>query len=588
MPQDPYQVVWPVKPTPSARGVFPNRKVPYQETPILLPTDILLRHNARILDPTTAAQPDRDRRQLDNKRLGREDGEGRMSYEPTAYVANQVLVSAAGQGRDRLMDVTRELNDVLASLRTFRNGNVRLRLPRRSDLDLNDGLAVSQSPSVVRLTIDELPPDTEPDGQGGDDRRSDQRSALPDAWEVVQRLRDRLGDRAGAIGLNHLMFASGLSGVGFTVGHSVGGIGFTVGHAIGVNEYAIPGMGGRAPVRWLARPPERRDVGRRPVVAILDTGVADHPWFQAPTNDPIVHRYLYDKINQSIGIADVVTGGETEANLIDPLEGLIDPFFGHGTFIAGIVRQTCPDARLLSIKIMDNDGIVEEADLINALGFVHQRQQNARTNSRDEELIDVLSLSLGYYHESSEAGIRYDDTLHQALDALGQLGVLVVAAAGNNATTRPLLPAGFTPFRDGVLPPDTAVSLISVGALNPDGGVSLFSNGGDWISCYSPGAALVSTLPTVDAGQRSGVDLGVGPLADRPIASWRATIDPDSFTGFGTWSGTSFAAPAASGAAAQALLDRSTALTGAGPAAIIHAVLAKLGFDVPEAGVDPD
>ncbi len=39
------------------------------------------------------------------------------------------------------------------------------------------------------------------------------------------------------------------------------------------------------------------------------------------------------------------------------------------------------------------------------------------------------------------------------------------------------------------------------------------------------------------------------------MGSWRATIDPDSFTGFGTWSGTSFAAPAAAGAAAQALLD---------------------------------
>ncbi len=61
-----------------------------------------------------------------------------------------------------------------------------------------------------------------------------------------------------------------------------------------------------------------------------------------------------------------------------------------------------------------------------------------------------------------------------------------------------------------MLPDGATASLISVGALNPDGGVSLFSNSGDWIACYSPGAALVSTLPIVDAGQRSGVDLGVG------------------------------------------------------------------------------
>ncbi len=77
---------------------------------------------------------------------------------------------------------------------------------------------------------------------------------------------------------------------------------------------------------------------------------------------------------RSVAATTDAEGGETEPNLIDPLEGLIDPFFGHGTFIAGIIRQTCPDARLLSVKIMDNDGIVEEADLINALGFLHQRQ----------------------------------------------------------------------------------------------------------------------------------------------------------------------------------------------------------------------
>ncbi len=161
--------------------------------------------------------------------------------------------------------------------------------------------------------------------------------------------------------------------------------GFTVGHAIGVNEYAIPGMGGRAPVRWLARPPLRNEVPRRPVVAILDTGVAaGHTWFDAPDDDPIVLRYFYHPDSGSVREATTdAEGGETEPNLVDPLEGLIDPFFGHGTFIAGIVRQTCPDARLLSIKIMDNDGIVEEADLINALGFLHQRQARARaTGSR--------------------------------------------------------------------------------------------------------------------------------------------------------------------------------------------------------------
>ena len=584
MEKDPYRVVWPVK--PNARpNVFParDRRVPFKETPILLPTDVLLRHNARILDPTTAAQPSFARRQDDNAKL-RRDPAARIAYEPTAYVANQVLISAVGRGTDLIRDLTKELNRELRTERNFPNGWIRLRLPDRTDLDLTDRLVPSRSPAVIRLIIDYAPAPgepTPPDDEPNDPPTGD-RPPLPDAWDVVQRLRDAWGDSAGEIGLNHLMFASGLGGVGFTVGHSVGGIGFTVGHAIGVNEYAIPGMGGRAPVRWLARPPLRNEVPRRPVVAILDTGVASgHTWFDAPVDDPIVLRYFYDP--NSVSVREATTdaeGGETEPNLVDPLEGLIDPFFGHGTFIAGIVRQTCPDARLLSIKIMDNDGIVEEADLINALGFLHQRQVEARNTGTDAELIDVVSLSLGYYHEATDAGVRYDTALSDALKALGDQGILVVAAAGNNATTRPLLPAGFTPFRNGALPDGATATLISVGALNPDGGVSLFSNSGEWIAAYSPGAALVSTLPIVDAGQRSGVDLGDAPLSDREVGSWRATIDPDSFTGFGTWSGTSFAAPAAAGAAAQALLDLALTAHKGGPEAVgvVRSVLSELGF----------
>ena len=208
---------------------------------------------------------------------------------------------------------------------------------------------------------------------------------------------------------------------------------------------------------------------------------------------------------------------------------------------------------------MGPDGVVDEAALLNGLGFLHQRQREAMRAGPDaaDQLIDIVSLSMGYYHESDLSGQAYDNQLRRAVQDLGNAGILVVAAAGNNATSRPMLPAAFTPFRAGTLTGNgSAIPMLSVGALNPDGSVALFSNDGDWISCHGPGAALVSTLPEADVGQRAGVDLGVGPLADRPVASWRASIDPDSFTGFGTWSGTSFAAPVVAGAAAQGMLDR--------------------------------
>src|SRR3712207_8911934 len=41
-------------------------------------------------------------------------------------------------------------------------------------------------------------------------------------------------------------------------------------------------------------------------------------------------------------------------------------------------------------------------------------------------------------------------------------------------------------------------------------------------------------------------------------ALFRSSVDPDHYTGFGTWSGTSFAAPVAAGAIAASLLEHGT------------------------------
>ena len=52
------------------------------------------------------------------------------------------------------------------------------------------------------------------------------------------------------------------------------------------------------------------------------------------------------------------------------------PYTGHGSFIAGLIRQVVPDATVLSIRIMHGDGIVYEGDLLYAL------RPDQRTGSR--------------------------------------------------------------------------------------------------------------------------------------------------------------------------------------------------------------
>ena len=53
--------------------------------------------------------------------------------------------------------------------------------------------------------------------------------------------------------------------------------------------------------------------------------------------------------------------------------------------------------------MMGTDGIVDEAALLNGLGFVHQRQLDAlgAGEKGTSKLVDIVCLSLGYYHEST-------------------------------------------------------------------------------------------------------------------------------------------------------------------------------------------
>ena len=163
--------------------------------------------------------------------------------------------------------------------------------------------------------------------------------------------------------------------------------------------------------------------------------------------------------------------------------------------------------------------------------------------------VDVLNLSLGYYHETPQDGL-YSRDLHELLTVIRELGTVVVVSAGNDATDRPTFPASLWPWpgSDNGLRPDDFAAHISVGALNPSGGSSaLFSNVGPWVRRYAKGASIVSTLPAFDGGIQASA-------RDDEYDLHRLTIGPEDFRGgFGVWSGTSFAAPLVAGLIAARL-----------------------------------
>ena len=107
------------------------------------------------------------------------------------------------------------------------------------------------------------------------------------------------------------------------------------------------------------------------------------------------------------------------------------------------MRQAAPDARVLSLRIMHSDDVVYEGDLLCALALLADRIAAAEDGSM-AEMVDVVSLSLGYFDESA-ADVAYSSGLWQVIQVLLDLGVAVVAAAGQLLDHPPVLPGGVQP-----------------------------------------------------------------------------------------------------------------------------------------------
>jgi subtilisin family serine protease len=310
--------------------------------------------------------------------------------------------------------------------------------------------------------------------------------------------------------------------------------------------------------------PQTRDSGvRAPVVVTLDTGLGRHPWFpDGPTveRDPRVD-------GRPIGLRFAPgEDAEVDGSTLGLVNGGLDPLAGHGTFIAGLIRQHCPSAVIVSAPVMYGDGVADEVDVVEALTSLWLRQRLATApGGNADDAIDVITLSLGYHHERG-AQVNDEEALFRVLRALSEAGVVIVAGSGNDASEAEFMPAAYAARVTGA-------PMVSVGALNPDGQtVAVYSNTGDWVQTYRPATHVVSTMPTTFDSTTRG-DL----LAAPDGLPRRGTPDPDDFSGgFGLWSGTSFAAPALAGQVAAAMC-REGAKAGDPVERATHAVTDALG-----------
>ena len=146
---------------------------------------------------------------------------------------------------------------------------------------------------------------------------------------------------------------------------------------------------------------------------------------------------------------------------------------GHGTHCAGIIAAqanngvgvsgVAPEAKIYSIKALKANGSGNGDDIIEAI------------NLATEMNVDVISMSLG--------GIYWDKLEENAIKKAVNKGIVVVAAAGNEATVQKSYPAAYA-------------GVISVAATNQSNRLTDFSNYGKWVDIAAPGYNILSTVPT--------------------------------------------------------------------------------------------
>src|SRR6266498_2257641 len=207
---------------------------------------------------------------------------------------------------------------------------------------------------------------------------------------------------------------------------------------------------------------------------------------------------------------------------------------GHGTFVAGVLAGAAsgyaggaPNAKIVSLDVMDDSGMAMTSDVIAAADWIYQ--------NKDAYGIRVANFSL---HNSVANSFMYDP-LDKAVERLWFSGVVVVAAAGNYGT-------GTGP--SGVLySPGNDPFVITAGAADIEG---TLASSDDIAAPWSAYGYTVDGFLKPDVGAPGRYIVGPVPPTSTLVAERPASVVAP---GYMQLSGTSFAAPVVAAAAAYVL-----------------------------------
>ncbi len=206
------------------------------------------------------------------------------------------------------------------------------------------------------------------------------------------------------------------------------------------------------------------------LVSVLDTGVDSG------------HDHLAGRLLMTSEIPPDLGQEETQNGLDDDFDGDTDEAYGHGTHVAGIVASVAPEATILPIRVLDDDGNGWSYDLARGLHYSQQLQA------------DIVNLSL----------VLSDDSpvIHDFLVELDAAGIVVMAAAGNTPGT-----VGY---------PASDAYTVGVAATDVADALAPFSGSG-LVSFAAPGVEVESSYPDNKSAIASGTSMAT-PVASAALA----------------------------------------------------------------------
>jgi subtilisin family serine protease len=344
--------------------------------------------------------------------------------------------------------------------------------------------------------------------------------------------------------------------------------------AIASSVWAIGGDAGAYRAQWapavlgLAEA-HTRSRGEGVRIAVLDTGAdLSHPelaprWARSASGFILGRDFVDDDTDPS----EVGGGG--------------DAGWGHGTHVAGLAALTAPAATLMPVRVLDRGGRGNTWVLAEALGWTLDPDGNPAT----DDGAHVVNLSLGTVQPTRilqkvvdlmTCNIDDDDDETQAAfpDDVARCSAghsaVVLAAAGNNASADlKIYPAA-----------EEGKGMRAVAASTAAGRLADFSNRGGWVKLAAPGEAMLSTVPGGTWGTWSGTSMAA-PIASGVAALVMGTASPNPRTGarhpLRTWH---------SEDVLKRLEDRATPLCGASLKQI-HAAAAVLDREAPALSCSP-